>query len=291
MKRLLLSLALILTAGAAHAQPWAEARIETSPRHLEWVTVKHDGREVGCYVGYPEVKTRAPAVLVIHEIFGLSDWARLLVDELAAAGYVAIAPDLLWGAGEHGGGTAEIPAREIGQRIWKLPPEQITADLNAALDYIRHDVACDGNVVVMGFCWGGGQSFRFATNSDAIKAAFVFYGPAPDAADMARITAPVHGFYGGNDARISAGVPVAAEAMKAAGKSFEPVIYDGAGHGFMRAGDAPPPESVAAPAADAGEDAKKAYADYEKQLAAYAANVKAHDAAWERIKAVMARIP
>lgn len=280
---------MIVTAARASAQEWAEARIEKSPRHLEWVTVKHDGREVGCYVGYPEVKTKAPAVLVIHEIFGLSDWARLLVDELAAAGYVAIAPDLLWGQGKNGGGTSEIPAREIGQRIFKLPPEQITADLNAALGYIRKDVACNGNVIVMGFCWGGGQSFRFATNNDAIKAALVFYGTAPDATDMARIAAPVYGFYAGNDARVSAGVPAATEAMKAAGKFYEPVIYDGAGHGFMRAGDAPSPEKVAEPAADAGADARKAFADYQKRLTAYEANAKAHAAAWERVKAIMAK--
>ena len=279
MKRLLATLAIALAVTSAQAQEWANARIEKSPRHLEWVTVKHGDRQVGCYVGYPEVKNKAPAVLVIHEIFGLSDWARLLVDELAAAGYVAIAPDLLWGAGPKGGGTAELSSSAIGREIRALPPEQITADLNAALDYIRKDVACDGNVVVMGFCWGGGESFRFATNNDAIKAAFVFYGGAPEAADMARIVAPVYGFYAGNDARISAGVPQAAEAMKAAGKVYEHVIYDGAGHGFMRAGDAPPP-------ADAKEDP----ADAQKHQAMYEANVKARTAAWTRIREVMEKL-
>lgn len=288
MKLLIALLALALATTSTRAQEWATARIEKSPRHLEWITVKHGDREVGCYVGYPEVKTKAPAVLVIHEIFGLSDWARLLVDELAEAGYVAIAPDLLWGVGAKGGGTSELSGSAIGREIRALPPEQITADLNAALDYIRHDVACNGNVVVMGFCWGGSESFRFATNSDEIKAAFVFYGGAPDPEKMEKITVPVYGFYGGNDARVTAGVPAATEAMKAAGKIYEPVIYDGAGHGFMRAGDAPPPPAAhpIAPAADT--KAKEDFADQQKHIAMYDANVKARAAAWDRIRSVLA---
>jgi carboxymethylenebutenolidase len=263
MKRLLALLVAALCVATASAQEWAKARIEKSPRHLEWVTVKHDSREVGAYVGYPERKDKAPAVIVIHEIFGLSDWARSVVDEFAEAGYIAIAPDLLWGLGSKGGGTSELNSTEIGQKIRTLPKEQITADLNACADYLKKLPACNGKVVVIGFCWGGGESFRYATNNPNLQAAFVCYGGAPKPEELANIKAPVYGFYGGNDARISATVPQTTEAMKAAGKTYEPHIYDGAGHGFMRSGEDP-----------AGNEANK----------------KAHDEAWARIKEVMAKI-
>jgi carboxymethylenebutenolidase len=94
-------------------------------------------------------------------------------------------------------------------------------------------------VAVAGFCWGGGQTFRLATLQPGLAASFVFYGPAPaDSAALAHITAPVYGFYGGTDARINAALPAVSEQMKQAGKFFEPVVYEGAGHGFMRAGEA-----------------------------------------------------
>ncbi len=278
MKRLLFLLAAACAASVVSAQDWAKARIEKSPRHLEWITVKHGDREVGCYIGYPEVAKKAPAVLVIHEIFGLSDWARLMVDELAEAGYIAIAPDLLWGTGAKGGGTSELTSTEIGQKIGELTrnhADQITADLNAAADYVKMLDACNGKIAVIGFCWGGGQSFRYATNNKDLKAAFVCYGTGPtDAAAIARIACPVYGFYGGNDARVTSTTDKSAELMKAAGKTYERNIYEGAGHGFMRAGDAPPP--------DAGAE--------KKSLDAYAANKKARDAAWVRIKEVLGKL-
>ena len=88
-----------------------------------------------------------------------------------------------------------------------------------------------------GFCWGGGKSFAFATHRTDLSASFVFYGPGP--ADVSAINAPVYGFYAENDARVGATVPGTIAAMKAAGKTYEPVTYDGAGHGFMRAGEDP----------------------------------------------------
>jgi len=119
-----------------------------------------------------------------------------------------------------------------------LPPDQITADLNAVAKFVTALPAADGTVSVAGFCWGGGQSFRYATNNKDLKAACVFYGSPPDGADaIARINCPVYGFYGENDARINSTLPKTEEMMKAAGKTFEPVIYQGAGHGFMRAGE------------------------------------------------------
>jgi carboxymethylenebutenolidase len=191
-------------------------------------------------VVYPEVKDKATTIVLIHEIFGLTDWARAAADELAEAGYIVIAPDLLSGSVTNGG-TEELikSGGNIGKAIQSLPPAQITADLAAAVDYCAKLDACNGKVVVGGFCWGGGQSFRFATNSKDVKAAFVFYGTPPSGEDMAKINCPVYGFYAGNDARVSASIPKATDQMKTAGKIYEPVIYDGAGHGFMRAGEAP----------------------------------------------------
>ena len=274
MKRVFCLLLAALAASVASAQDWAKARLEKSPRHLEWITVKHDGREVGCYIGFPEVKGKAPAVVVIHEIYGLSDWARNVVDELAEAGYIAIAPDLLWGTGAKGGGTAELSSDQIGLKIRALSADQITADLNACADYVKKLDACNGKIAVAGFCYGGGESFRFATNNKDVKAAFVFYGTPPKADAMKKIQSPVYGFYGGNDARVTATVPQATIDMKAAGKSYEPTVYDGAGHGFMRAGEAPPPEAGAE----------------QKAVDAYAANKKAREAAWARVKEILGKL-
>jgi carboxymethylenebutenolidase len=220
------------------SQPWARERIDKSPRHSEWVTVKHDGRNVDTLVVYPESKDKRPVVLVIHEIFGLSDWAQELADELAAAGYIAVAPDLLTGMAPNGGRTKDFPTG-VTEAVSKLNPDQVTADLNAAADYGLKLPAANGKLYVVGFCWGGAQSFRFATNRGDLSAAFVFYGSPPATDAMPRIKAPVYGFYAGNDARIDATIPDTISAMKAAGKTYDPVTYDGAGHGFMRAGEAP----------------------------------------------------
>jgi carboxymethylenebutenolidase len=266
------------------SQDWAKQRLSKSPRHQEWVKVKNGAREVNSFVVYPEVKNKATAVIVIHEIFGMSDWVQSLTDQLAEAGYIAIAPDLLSGMGPNGGGTSSLDRNGVGQAISDLPPDQITADLNAVADYVSKLPAANGKIVVTGYCWGGGQSFRYATNNPKIKAAFVFYGPPPAAADgtpdkaaLAKITAPVYGFYAGNDARIDATLPKTIEAMKELNKTFEPVTYEGAGHGFMRAGEAPEPTD-------------KTAADYEKNLTAWQANKKARDEAWARWKKILASI-
>ncbi len=220
------------------AQEWAKQRLDQSPRHHEWVDIKYGNRTVHAFIAYPEAKSKAPAVLVIHEIFGLTDWAREVTDEVAAAGYVAIAPDLLSGFGPNGGGSSEFSGDDDRVKaVSKLDPDVITGDLNATADYVKKLPSVSGKLAVTGFCWGGGQSFRFATNRNDLSAAFVFYGPPPK--DVSAITAPVYGFYGGNDARIDATIPDAVDAMKKAGKKYDPVTYEGAGHGFMRAGEDP----------------------------------------------------
>jgi carboxymethylenebutenolidase len=255
MKRIALtSLLVLLCLGAApfaSAQDWAKATLEKSPRHREWVTVKHDGRSVETFVVYPESKGKTPVVLIIHEIFGMTDWVEDLADQVAAAGYIAVAPDLLSGMGPNGGRSSDFAEGKTMEAVSRLNPDQVTADLNAAADYGLKLPASSGKLFVGGFCWGGSQTFRFATNRGDLAAAFVFYGGPPEKEAIARIKAPVYGFYGGNDARIGATIPDAIAQMKAAGKVYEPVTYEGAGHGFMRAGEAP----------DANDANKKARAD------------------------------
>lgn len=265
MNRFLLSLVvLVLLVSVASAQDWAKARLEKSPRHGEWVKLRQSKRNVESFLVFPETDKVTSAVVVIHEIFGLTDWVRCVADQLAEAGYIAIAPDLLSGMGPKGGGTSEFGGEAVRKAIMDLPPDQVTADLNAAVDYVAKLPACNGKVVVAGFCWGGRQTFRFATNNPKIKAAFVFYGDGPDQPpEVARIHAPVYGFYGGDDARINKTIPMSTELMKKAGKTYEPVTYDGAGHGFMRAGEAP--------------DASPA-------------NKKARDEAWIRWKELLRKI-
>jgi carboxymethylenebutenolidase len=279
-------------------QDWAKQRLMKSPRHQEWVKVKNGNREVNSFVVYPEVKNKATAVVVIHEIFGMSDWVQELTDELAEAGYIAIAPDLLSGMGPNGGGSSSFDNNGVRQAIGNLPPDQITADLNVVADYVSKLPAANGKVVVAGFCWGGSQTFRFATNRPTLKATFVFYGEAPrtgpqgsqtvDKDALGRINAPVYGFYAGNDARINATLPATSEAMTGLKKKYDPATYEGAGHGFMRAGEAPEP---VAPVAKGDKEAdEKAMADYQKSLTAYKSNKKARDEAWERWKKTLGRI-
>jgi carboxymethylenebutenolidase len=228
-------------------------RLEKSPRHHEWVDVKQGERKVHTFVVFPEVNDKALAVLVIHENKGLTDWVRSVADQLAEAGYIALAPDLLSGAGPSGGNTDSFASNDAAtQAIYKLDSKQVTADLNAVADHALKLPACNGKLAVAGFCWGGSQSFAFATARPDLKAAFVFYGSAPvDEGQLAKIACPVYGFYGEKDSRIGATVLTTVDSMKKVDKSYEPVTYEGAGHGFMRSGESP----------DASEADKKARND------------------------------
>jgi carboxymethylenebutenolidase len=274
MKRTLaLSVALLLCLSTGYAQDWAKQKLEKSPRHQEWVQIKHDNRTVQAFIVYPEVKAKAPVVIVIHEIFGLSDWARSVADQLAANGYIAIAPDLLSGMGPNGGKSSDFPSVDAAREAnSKLDQDQVTADLTAVADYAKKIPASNGKLAVAGFCWGGAQSFRFATNRKDLSAAFVFYGNGPD--NVTAINAPVYGFYAGEDSRIGATIPATTEAMKAAGKKYDPVTYAGAGHGFMRAGEDPANDAAMA---NTGADP-----DTKKKHDMAAGNKKAHDEGWAR---------
>ncbi|HEY4009200.1 MAG TPA: dienelactone hydrolase family protein [Acidobacteriaceae bacterium] len=266
MRRVAGVLAVVAVCGAASAQDWAKVNLAKSPRHGEYVTITEPGgRKLQAWVVYPEVKDKVPVVVMIHEIFGLSDWAREMADEVAGAGYIVVEPDLLSGVGPVAsgsggafapadpGGTSAFPDQSaVVRAVSSLPDAQVLTDLDAAADWGKKLPAASGKLFVAGFCWGGGKSFLFATHRHDLSAAFVFYGPPPAPDLMKNITAPVYGFYAGNDARITATVPSTQQAMKAAGKKYEPVVYDGAGHGFMRAGEAPDADAPNTSARQAG---------------------------------------
>ena len=201
--------------------------------HGEWVTIRRGGDSLRAYVAYPERKEKVPAVIVIHEIFGLTPWETTVADQLAAKGYVAILPDLL---SSKFGVTPASP--DSGRKlVAQLEPERVTADLDATFGYVNGLPAVKkGQVATIGFCWGGGQSFRYATTNPALKAAIVCYGPAPDSAALSRIEAPVLGVYGENDARINADLSRVEQTLKALGKKFTYATYPGTGHGFLKPG-------------------------------------------------------
>jgi carboxymethylenebutenolidase len=258
MKYILTAIALFLVAQTAPAQDWAKARLEKSSRHGEWVDFKSGDRTIKAFVVYPERKDKAPVVVVIHEIFGLTDWVRGVCDQLAESGVIAIAPDLLSGQT-----YADIDGAR--KAISALPKEQVQADLDATSAYALKLPASSGSLAVCGFCWGGGWAFNYANMNPKLKAAYSFYGTAADeAAKVANIPCPIYGFYGENDARVNATIPKGEELMKAAGKKYEPVIYKGAGHGFMREGEMP----------NANE-----------------ANKKAREDAWVRWKTLLKALP
>src|SRR5438874_2565226 len=258
MKHILISVTLVFLAQTISAQDWAKARLEKSSRHGEWVDYKSGERTIKAFVVYPERKEKAPVVLVIHEIFGLTDWVRGVCDQLAESGVIAIAPDLL-------SGQTYPDIDGARKAISALPKEQVKADLDATSEYALTKIpAASGTLAVCGFCWGGGWAFGYASVNPKLKAAYSFYGVAVDNADdAAKIACPVYGFNAENDARVDETIPKAEELMKAAGKKYEPVIYKGAGHGFMREGEAP---------------------------GANEANKKARDDAWARWKKLLAQL-
>jgi len=233
MKRLLVAVALVFLVQTVSAQDWALARVLGSPRHGEHVEYKSGERTINAFVVYPERKDKAPVVVVIHEIFGMTYWVKSVCDQLAEAGVIAIAPDLLSGQT-----YADVDAAR--KAISVLPKEQVQADLDATFAYALKIPASNGSLAVCGFCWGGGWAFSYANMNPKLKAAYSFYGTAADeASKVANIPCPVYGFYGENDERVNATIPKGEELMKAAGKKYEPVIYKGAGHGFMREGESP----------------------------------------------------
>lgn len=224
----------------------AARALKESSRHGEWVDIKmKDGTALKSWVVYPERPDKAGVVLVIHDIFGMRDLPRAVGDQLAQDGFIAIVPDFLSGRGPDGGGSESLGGG-VNQAIMSLPAADVTARLNAAMEYGRGLPASNGKTAVIGFCWGGARSFAYAAAQPALDAAVVYYGDAPGAsgpgataetvaAQLAGVKAPVLGLYAGNDARIGATLPVTEAAMKQLGKRYEVHTYEGAGHGFMGA--------------------------------------------------------
>jgi carboxymethylenebutenolidase len=225
-----------LSAGAGLA--WTVGRrpaLDAVTTHGEWVYLRQPGSpdSVRAYVAYPERKDKAPGVIVIHEIFGLTDWEPTVVDRLAKSGYVAIVPDLL--SSRFGRSPADP---DSGRKlVAQLEPARVTGDLNAAFAYLDGLPSVrKGDIGVIGFCWGGTQGFRYATDNPDLRAAVVCYGQPPDSAALARIRAPILGVYAENDARTDASLPDVAARLKALGKAFTYEIYPGTGHGFLKPG-------------------------------------------------------
>jgi len=218
----------------------AKAALEKSPRHHEWVNIEVPGREgkVSAFVAYPERKDKAPVVIVIHEVFGLTDWVRGVADRLAGDGFIAIAPDMLSGKGPGGGGTEKFAGRDdVVKAVRDLSGTDVAAVLDAAGRYGKGLPAARDKFATIGFCWGGAQSFLYATVQSGLNAAVVYYGTSPASEALKAVKAPVLGLYGEDDARVNATVGPAEEKMKELGKTFITRTYKGAGHGFLRAQD------------------------------------------------------
>jgi carboxymethylenebutenolidase len=200
------------------------------------VKLPSGGAPIRTWIAYPERKDKAGVVIIVHEIYGLSDWIRGVADQLAREGFIAVAPDLISGLGPGGGGTDSAPSRDD---VVKLVRALTPADANARLDAVRARAvklpAANGRSATIGFCWGGARSFAYAAAQPALDGAVVYYGTSPETAELAKIKAPVLGLYGGDDARVNATISPAETEMKRLSKSYEPHVYEGAGHGFLRA--------------------------------------------------------
>jgi carboxymethylenebutenolidase len=247
MRKATLAFLIVFVTACAHQQPaGGTSRLETTPRHDEWVTIDSAGRPLHAYVVYPQVSRTSGAVLVVHENRGLTDWVRTVADSLAERGYIAIAPDLLSGDAPGGGRTKDFPTSDAAREaISKIPRERYMADMTNAARYIRELPAANGKLAVMGFCWGGSRTWDAANAIEGISVAMPFYGTGPTTDEgVIGIEAPVFGFYGGDDARVNATIEPTKAAMQKNGKKFEPVIYPGAGHAYMRLGEEAEPTAA-----------------------------------------------
>jgi len=240
-------------------------RLNNSPRHQEWVEVKNGDKTIYTWVVYPETSDKRPVVLLIHENKGLNDWARGMADQVAEAGYIAVAPDLLSGFSAEQTRTSDFATPDDATKaLNQLDPNGVMADLQAVTDWAKTIPASNGKLASAGFCWGGAQSFQFAARSDDVDATLVFYGTGPtNNADYAKISSPVFGFYGGADARVNATISGSQLQMSQAKKQYDVVTYEGAGHAFMRSGEDPNGEK---------------------------ANVDARNAAWDRMKQILSTL-
>jgi carboxymethylenebutenolidase len=226
--------ALAATAGFPAGADDAAERLRASPRHGEWAMISDgQGDSVRAWVVFPERRDRAPVVVVIHEIFGLTSWIRGVADQLAADGFIAVAPDFL--TGKVGGANPDSISLDSAVALVRtLESAEVQRRIDAAARYGMSLPAALPRYGVVGFCWGGSQSFAHAVHSPALGAAVVYYGGSPPTASLASVRAPVLGLYGGSDARVNATVPAADSALRALGRTYEVHMFEGAGHGFLR---------------------------------------------------------
>ena len=224
----------------------AADRLAKSPRHGEWVVIKVGATDSAmAWVVYPERRDKAPVVIALHENTGINTWTRSVADQLAADGFIGIAPDLttMFRTGD----LKADPTQDAGRAaIGQVTPEIGNRILDAVAKYAMSLPAAQPKYGIIGFCWGGGRSFLHATSAPSLGASVVYYGTPPTAEQMAAIRAPVLGLYGGNDARVTSTVPGTDSAMKRLGKSYEYHVFDGAGHGFLRGQENPPANLAAA---------------------------------------------
>jgi carboxymethylenebutenolidase len=215
----------------------AKDQLAKSPRHGEWVDIKMaSGAPINSYVIYPERSSKAPVVIVVHDIGGMSDWIRGIGDQLAKEGFIAVVPDLLSGKGPNGGGTSSLGDRDqVGQAIRTLTPDELKSRLDTIMAYGKTLPSSNGKTGTIGFCWGGGTVFGYALNQPSVDATASYYGPMPtEPSAYEKAKTPILGLYGGNDQRVNANIPVAEAELKKRGVTYTPNIFEGAGHGFLR---------------------------------------------------------
>jgi len=212
-------------------------RITTSPRHGEWAMIRTGSNDsVRAWVVYPERSAKAPVVVVVHEIYGLSTWVRGVADQLAANGYVAIAPDLLTGKVPLEGDT--VTQQVASAAVRALSPNDVHRQLEAVARYGMALPAALPRYGIVGYCWGGSTSFAHAVRSpEGLGAAVVYYGGSPDTNELSRVKVPVLGLYAGDDQRVNATVPRTDTIMRRLGKTYDVHFFEGAGHGFLRQQD------------------------------------------------------
>ena len=216
--------------------PDALAALNASPRHGEWIDIEGPKLKapLRTWIVYPERSDKAPVVVLIHGIYGLTDWTRAAADNLAAAGFIALAPDLISGKAPGGGGYESLESRDDVVALMRaLTDDEAIRQIDAVGARGVRLPAANGKSATMGFCWGGGQSFAYATSERDLDATIIFYGTSPEIVALSRIRAPVLGLYGGDDERVNATIPAAQDRMHELGKIYEVERYDGAGHAFL----------------------------------------------------------
>ena len=228
----------------------AQARVAASPRHGEWVKIAWEpgsSDSLMAWIVYPSTnRAKSPVVVVVHEIFGLQTWVRGVADQVAADGFIAIAPDLISRV-RGGPSTEELSGDSARKLIQGVSAAERNKGIAAAARYAMSQPSAAPKYGVIGYCWGGGTVFMHAVNGgvNGYSGGVAFYGlpymngAVPNGDSLAKITKPVMLLNGSKDQRIAAAMPAVDSAMRALKKDYSGTNYDGAVHGFLRAQDDP----------------------------------------------------